>query len=158
MKKITTLIAITLLAALLFTGCGIIPLKQDFSQYGFTFTIAGDVTEIEGNEAGSATLITKYGKMTFTRHTVLLPIINITLAEQIVSGGAKSSDTLENGAKFYAYAAAEGDAGMVIETHYFIVAADGSTWQISCVTPEDDYNKDALTKVYTSVEFVPVQE
>ena len=156
MKKITSLIAINLLAALLFTGCGIIPLKQDYSQYGFTFTIAGDVTEVEGNKPGSVTLITKYGKMTFTKHTVVLPIINITLAEQIVSGNAKSSDTLENGAKFYVYAAEEGDAGMVIETHYFIVAADGSTWQISCVTPENNYHENALIKVYTSVEFVPV--
>jgi len=154
MKKFTTIIAITLLAALLFTGCDLIPLKKDFSDYGFTFTIAGEVTEKEGNKAGSATLITKYGKMTFTKHTALLPLVNITLAEQLVSSTAKSSDTLENGAKFYAYAAEEGDAGMVIETHYFIVAADGSTWQISCVTPEDDYDKDALVKVYTSAEFV----
>ena len=54
MKKITSVIAIVLLAALLFTGCDFIPMKQDFANYGFTFTIAGKVEEKEENEFGNA--------------------------------------------------------------------------------------------------------
>ena len=153
MKKFTTIIAITLLAALLFTGCDLIPLKKDFSDYGFTFTIAGEVTEKEGNKAGSATLFTKYGKMTFTKHNA----ISLAAAQFLLSG-AQEKSTLDNGATFYVYAAKEDSSGMVIETHYFVGAADGSTWQISCVTPEGDYNKDSLIKVYETVEFVTVAE
>ncbi len=156
MKKFTTIIAITLLAALLLAGCDFIPLKKDFSGYGFTFTIAGEVTEKEGssNKDGDATLYTKYGKMIFTRHN----LISLALSEGVVSQMAESKDTLENGATFYTYAAKEDSSGsLVIETHYFIGAADGSTWEISCVTPEGDYNENALIRVYESVEFLPAK-
>ena len=154
MKKLTTIIAITLLAALLFTGCDFIPMEKDFSQYGFKFTIAGEVTEKEGNKAGSATLYTKYGKMSFTKHNA----VSLLLAEGLVSSASNAKETLENGAAFYTYAAKEDSTGsLVIETHYFVGTADGSTWQISFVTPEGDYNKDALIKVYTSAEFVATE-
>ena len=155
MKKITSVIAIVLLFALLLTGCDFIPLPKDYTQYGFKFTIAGEVTEKEGNKAGDAVLYTKYGKMTFTKHNA----ITLLVAEGLVSGTCNAKETLENGATFYSYSAKEDSAGsMVIETHYFVSAADGSTWQISCVTPEDNYNKDALITVYSSVEFVAVAE
>lgn len=150
MKKFTTIIAITLLAALLFTGCDFIPMKHDFSNYGFTFTVAGEVTEKEGNESGSATLYTKYGKMTFTKHNGL----SLLIAQGIASS-AESKKTLENGATMYIFNAKEDSTGsLVVQTHYFVEAADGSTWEISCVTPEGDYSEDALVKVYTSTEFV----
>lgn len=153
MKKFTTIIAITLLAAMLFTGCDLIPLKKDFSNYGFTFTIAGEVTEKDGNADGSATLYTKHGKMTFTRHNT----ISLALAK-IALDGANSKETLENGATFYAFSAKEDSSGsLVVETSYLITAADGATWQISCTTPEGDYNKNALIRVYESAEFLPAK-
>ncbi len=154
MKKITSVIAIVLLAALLLTGCDFIPLKKDFSQYGFKFTIAGEVTEKEENKAGYAVLYTKFGKMTFTKHNAASALV----AEGLLFG-AGSKETLENGAKFYTYNAKEDSAGSrVIETHYFVGATDGSTWEITCVTPESDYDKDALLKVYSTVEFVVTTE
>ena len=85
MKKFTTIIAITLLAALLFTGCDIIPMKKDFSQYGFTLSIAGEVTDKGANLLGYTTLDTKYGELTFSKMT-----LNLGLTE-----GNIAKDTLE---------------------------------------------------------------
>ena len=146
MKKITSVIAIVLLAALLLTGCDFIPLKKDFSQYGFTFTIAGKVTEKEGNEFGNATFTTKYGEMTFAKQ------LSAGVTE-IFLMGAKYKEPLDNGATFYTFAANDG----MIKTCYLIEIADGSAWLISCNTPEADFDADALEKVYTSVKFVTAQ-
>ena len=144
MKKMTSVIAIILLAALLLTGCDFIPMKQDFSQYGFTFTIAGKVTEKEGNEFGNATFTTKYGDMTFYKH--IIP----KAAAEVLLITAKYKEPLDNGATLYTYAANNG----VVKTVYLIEIADGTVWQFSVSTPEADYNKDAITKVFTSVNFV----
>jgi len=35
-----------------------------------------------------------------------------------------------------------------------IELADGTTWQISFTSPEESYDKDAITKVLESIEFV----
>ena len=144
MKKITSVIAIVLLAALLLTGCDFIPLKQDFSKYGFTFTIAGKVTEKEGNEFGNATFTTKYGEMSFYENP--LP----KEAVEALYFLAEYKEPLDNGAKLFTYAAKDG----IIKTAYVIEIADGSVWQLSVSTPEADYDKDAITKVFKSVKFV----
>ena len=150
MKKMTSIIAIMLLAALLLTGCDFIPLKKDFSQYGFTFTIAGKVTEEEGNESGNAVFNTKYGKLTFANLSFFSAAI-----EPLVSSTCDSKETLENGARLYSYNAKQDINGvMVIETQYFVSSTDGTNWMIKFLTPEADYNKDAIIKVFTSVEFV----
>ena len=99
MKKMTSIIAIILLAALLLTGCDFIPLKKDFSQYGFTITIAGKVTEDEGNTHGNASLYTKYGKMNFYRHNA----VTLLTAELFLTT-AESKETLENGARLFTFA------------------------------------------------------
>lgn len=149
MKKMTSVIAIILLAALLFTGCDFLPLKKDFSQYGFTFTIAGEVTEKEGNKFGNATLVTKYGEMTFYQHNALtLAAAELTLI------AAAYKEPLDNGATLYTFNASDG----IILTSYIIKTADDSSWQISVSTPEADYDKSAITKVFTSAKFDALQE
>jgi hypothetical protein len=45
----------------------------------------------------------------------------------------------------------------VIEAYYFIESGE-DTWKIKSVTPKDDFNKDALIKVFTSTEFVAIAE
>ena len=142
MKKITSVIAIALLAALLLTGCDFIPLKQDFSQYGFTFTIAGKVTEKEGNKFGNATLTTKYGEMSFEEQLS-------TFTTEILLMGAKYKEPFINGT-LYTFDASEG----IVKTCYLVEIADGTVWLISFATPEADYDKDALEKVFKSIEFV----
>jgi len=152
MKKITSVIAITLLAALLLTACDFIPMKKDFSQYGFTFTIAGKVTENEGNEFGNASFVTKYGEMTFfnyDKNIAGVAIEGVKLAMKL----AKYTEPVGDNATLYTFAAADG----VIKTVYLIEIADGSAWQISFSTPEADYDKDALEKVFKSVKFVTAQ-
>ena len=149
MKKTTSVIAIVLLAALLLTGCDFIPLKKDFSQYGFTFTIAGKVTEQEGNSFGNATLNTKYGEMTFTKHNMLT-----LAAAELLLMTAEFKEPLDNGATLYTFKASDG----FIATSYIIKLENGDAWQISVSTPEADYNKNAITKAFTSAEFNAPQE
>lgn len=159
MKKFTTIIAITLLAALLFTGCDFIPMKHDFSHYGFTFTIAGEVTEKEGNKAENATLYTKYGTLTFSVAAILdLGILGQISEENSVADSCPNKETLENGARLYISEAKDNGNGiLVIEAYYFIESGE-DTWKIKSVTPKDDFNKDALIKVFTSTEFVAIAE
>lgn len=142
MKKMTSVIAIILLFALLLTGCDFIPLPQDFSQYGFKFTIAGEVTEKEGNEFGKASFTTKYGETSFEKQ------FSATVTELLLMG-AKYKEPF-NGGTLYTFEANDG----IINTYYLIEIADGSSWLISFATPEADYNKDSITNVIKSVEFV----
>ena len=152
MKKMTSVIAIILMAALLLTGCDFIPLKQDFSQYGFTFTIAGEVTEKEGNEAGNATFYTNMGTLNFRKSGKLLGAGE----ELLISNTCDGKETLENGARFYTYSAAENNGVLSVSTYYFIESGD-DLWIISTSTPEGDYNKDKIAKIFQSVEFVTAE-
>ncbi len=152
MKKMTSVIAIILLAALLITGCDFIPLKKDFSQYGFAFTIAGKVTEKEGNEAGNATLYTNMGTISFVK---LNPIVAATI-ELAISGLSASKKTLDNGATFYTSNAKESDGVLTVATNYFIKAGD-SVWQISASTPEKDYSEEKILKIFQSATFVTAE-
>ena len=155
MKKFVSIIAITLLAALLFTGCDLIPLKKDFSNYGFTFTIAGEVTEKEGNEFGNATLYTKIGTLEFsTAFSVNVPVFGEVSWETFVANDCPNKETLENGGRLYVGEAEENSSGiLVIESHYFIENG-GTTWHITSTTPKNDFDKDALIRVLESIEFV----
>ena len=149
MKKITSVIAIVLLAALLFTGCDFIPMKQDFANYGFTFTIAGKVEEKEENKFGNAAFTTKYGELTFNKHNTLSLVgINLLLM------GAKYKEPVGDNATLYTFEAKEVESVKYIDTIYMVELADGTTWQISFTTPEESYDKDALVNVFKSVEFV----
>ena len=145
MKKMTSVIAIILLAALLITGCDFIPTEKDFSNYGFTFTIAGKVTEKEGNTFGAATFGTKYGVMGFAKYDAFT-ITGVQLGLMT----AQYKEPVGDNATLYTFAASEGK----IRTYYLIEIADESTWLIVFLTPEADYNKDALVKVFQSVKFV----
>lgn len=149
MKKLTTIIAISLLAALLFTGCDFISLPKDFSHYGFEFTIAGKVTEKEGNEAGNVTLYTNMGTLTFTKLDKAAALI----AEGLTSLGSASKETLDNGATFYTFAAKESSGIRIVETYCYI-EVEGAVWQLTSATPENDYKKDKIVKIFQSVEFV----
>ena len=152
MKKITSAIAIVLLAALLFTGCDFIPMEKDFSQYGFKFTIAGGVTEKENNKAGNVTLYTNMGTLTFTK----MDIISGSALELGISALADSKETLENGATFYASNAKESGGVLTVETDYFIKVG-GSVWHLTSATPESDYSKDKIVKIFQSVEFATAE-
>ncbi len=145
MKKMTSVIAIILLAALLFAGCDVVPVQQDFSKYGFTFTIAGKVTEREGNTFGDATFTTKYGQIAFAKYNdFLVEGIKLTMIT------AQYKEPVGDNATLYTFTASEGK----IRTCYLIEIADGSAWLITVLTPEADYNKDALVKVFQSVKFI----
>ena len=145
MKKMTSVIAIILLAALLFAGCNVVPAQQDFSKYGFTFTIAGKVTEKEGNTFGDATFTTKYGQMAFAKYNdFLLEGIKLTMIT------AQYKEPLDNGATLYTFEPKDGK----VKTCYLIEIADGSAWLITALTPESDYDKAEITKVFQSVKFV----
>lgn len=149
MKKITSVIAIVLLAALLFTGCDFIPMKQDFANYGFTFTIAGKVEEKEENKFGNAAFDTKYGEMSFYKHN------GLTLAgANLLLMGAKYKEPIGDNATLHTFDAKEVESVKYIDSVYVIKLADGTTWQISFTTPEESYDKDALVNVFKSVEFV----
>ena len=148
MKKLTTIIAITLLAALLFTGCDLIPMKKDFSQHGFTLSIAGEVTE-DTNLFGGTILNTKYGKLTFSKMT-----LDLGLTEGNIAKECESKESVgENGTIYFLAADDEGN----IVTYYFVKDANDSTWQFSFTTPEDDYSKFAISNVYKSIEFVTAE-
>ncbi|MBQ3000495.1 MAG: hypothetical protein IJD63_01965 [Oscillospiraceae bacterium] len=149
MKKITSVIAIVLLAALLFTGCDFIPMEKDFSQYGFKFTIAGKVEEKEENAFGDASFDTKCGELTFYKHNTLSLV-----GTNLLLMGAKYKEPVGDNATLYTFEATEKDSVKYIETIYMIELADGTTWQITFTTPEESYDKDALVKVFESVEFV----
>ena len=149
MKKITTIIAITLLAALLFTGCDIIPMKKDFSQYGFTLSIAGEVTDKGANLLGYTTLDTKYGELTFSKMT-----LNLGLTEGNIAKECESKESVGENGTIYFFAA--DDEGNIV-TYYFVKDANDSTWQFSFTTPEDDYSKFAISNVYKSIEFVTAE-
>ena len=145
MKKMTSVIAIILLAALLITGCDFIPAKKDFSNYGFTFTIAGKVTEKEGNTFGDATFTTKYGQIAFAKYNdFLVEGIKLTMIT------AQYKEPVGDNATLYTFTASEGK----IRTCYLIEIADGSAWLITALTPESDYDKAEITKVFQSVKFV----
>ena len=152
MKKMTTLIAIILLAALLFTGCTLIPIKHNFSQYGFWITIAGEVTEKEGNSEGNATLYTKQGTI------ILKRMGNITAGatETAIALMCDNKETLDNGATYYKQNTADGDIPTVT-SHYFI-SVGGDVWYVTCVTPEKDYNRKSLVNVLMALDFVVAQE
>ena len=152
MKKFTTIIAITLLAALLFTGCDIIPMRKDFSQYGFTLSIAGEVTDEGANLLGQITLNTKYGDMTFSKMS-----LDLGLTEGNIAKECESKDSVDNGTIYYLAAEEDRDGNMIVKTHYFTKDADGTTWLVSFVIPEDDYNKFMITNVYKSIEFVTAE-
>jgi hypothetical protein len=146
MKKFTTIIAITLLAALLFTGCDFIPMKKDFSQYGITFSIAGEVTDQGANLLGYTTLDTKYGELTFSKMA-----LDLGFSEGNIAKECESKESVgENGTIYFLAADDEGN----IVTYYFVKDADGSTWQFIFTTPEDDYSKFMITNVFKSIEFV----
>ena len=149
MKKTTSVIAIVLLFALLLTGCDFIPLPQDFSQYGFKFTIAGKVEEKEENTFGDASFDTKYGTLTFYKHNALSLV-----GTNLLLMGAKYKEPVGDNATLYTFEATEQDSVKYIETIYMVELADGTTWQISFNTPEESYDKDALVNVLESVEFV----
>ncbi len=158
MKKLTSVIAITLLAALLLTACDFIPMKKDFSNYGFTFTIAGKVTEKEGNEFGNATLYTKVGDLTFQQITGIMAMGGAaTLAEASASLNGGTVQTLENGASFFSLPAKTDPFASVkisvVEAYYFIQFGN-AVWQITCKAEESEYDEDALLKVLTSATFV----
>ncbi len=158
MKKFTTIIAITLLAALLFTGCDLIPLKKDFSDYGFTFTIAGEVTEKEGNKAGNATLYTKIGTLTFEKKTGLAAIGGASAQADILASVFDATvRTLENGASFFATEPNDNGSGVRTVEAYYLFQFGDAIWQIKCVTPAADYDEDAVIKVVTSAEFVTAE-
>ena len=149
MKKTTSVIAIVLLFALLLTGCDFIPLSQDFSQYGFKFTIAGKVEEKEENKFGDAAFDTKYGEMSFYKHN------GLTLAgANLLLMGAKYKEPIGDNATLHTFDAKEVESVKYIDTVYVIKLADGTTWQISFTTPEESYDKDAIVKVLESIEFV----
>ena len=152
MKKMTSVIAIILLFALLFTGCDFIPLPRDYSQYGFKFTIAGEITEKEGNEAGAVTLYTGMGTLNFKKAGKLLGAGE----EILISNTCDGKETLENGARFYSYNASETGGTLSVSTYYFIEAGE-DLWIISATTPESDYSKDKILSVYQSVEFVTAE-
>lgn len=149
MKKTTSVIAIVLLFALLLTGCDFIPLPQDFSQYGFKFTIAGKVEEKEENEFGNAAFTTKYGALTFNKHNALSLV-----GTNLLLMGAKYKEPIGDNATLYTFEAKEVESVKYINTIYMVELADGTTWQISFETPEESYDKDALLNVFKSVEFV----
>ena len=149
MKKMTSVIAIVLLFALLFTGCDFIPLPKDYSQYGFKFTIAGKVEEKEENKFGDAAFDTKYGELTFYKHNALSLV-----GTNLLLMGAKYKEPMGDNATLYTFEAKDTDAGKTIDTIYLIELADGTTWQISFTTPEESYDKDAIVKVIESIEFV----
>ena len=150
MKKITTIIAITLLAALLFTGCSIIPMKKDFSQYGFTLSIAGEVTVEKGSKEGSAVLNTQYGDITFSKM-----LLNLGLSESSLAKSCESKETIGENGRLYFFAAEEDQSGnILVATYYFAEDAEGNTWMVSCFTPEDAYNKLVITNIYKSIVFV----
>jgi len=158
MKKFTTIIAITLLAALLFTGCDLIPLKKDFSDYGFTFTIAGEVTEKEGNEFGSATLYTKIGTLEFsTAASINIPVLGEISWETYIAKECPNKTTLENGGRLYVGEAKDNGSGiLVVESHYFVENGD-TTWHITSTTPKNDFDQDALERVLESIKFVTAE-
>ena len=149
MKKITTIIAITLLAALLFTGCSIIPMKKDFSQYGFTLSIAGEVTVEKGSKEGSAALITQYGTISFSKM-----LIDFGLSEGSIAKECETKETTEIGTIYYFAPAEDRDGNVQVATYYFAEDAEGNTWMVSCFTPEDAYNKLVITNIYKSIVFV----
>ena len=150
MKKITTVIAITLLAALLFTGCDFIPMEKDFSMYGFKFTIAGEVTDDADNTEGLATFETKYGTMTFTKM-----LLDLGLTEGSIAKSCEAKEKVgENGTVYYFAPETDKDGNSFVKTYYFVKDANDTTWQVTLVTPEADYNKLMVTNVYKSIEFV----
>ncbi len=152
MKKITSVIAIVLLAALLFTGCDFIPLPRDYSQYGFKFTIAGEITEKEGNEAGAVTLYTNMGTLNFKKAGKL----SGAGEELLISNTCDGKETLENGARFYSYNASESNGVLSVSTYYFVESGE-DLWVISATTAESDYSKDKIVKIFQSVEFVTAE-
>ena len=149
MKKITAIIAITLLAALLFTGCDFIPMEKDFSQYGFTFSIAGDVIDKDSNMNGFAQFDTKYGSITFTKM-----LLDLGFSEASIAKSCESKEAVEGKGTIYFFAADE-DGNVV--THFFTKDADGTTWMVSCSTPEANYSKLMITLFYKSIEFVTAE-
>ena len=149
MKKITTIIAITLLAALLFTGCDFIPMKKDFSQYGFTFSIAGDVVDNEGNSKAFAKFDTRYGTMTFTRM-----LLDLGLTEGNIAKKCASKETIDGKGTIYFF---DADEDGIVMTYYFVEDAAGNTWQINLATPEDAYIEFVIANIYKSIEFVTAE-
>ena len=152
MKKLTSAVAIALLFSLLLTGCNFIPLPRDYSQYGFKFTIAGEITEKEGNEAGAVTLYTKMGTLNFKKVGKFLGAGE----ELLISNTCDGKETLENGARFYSYNASENGGVLSVSTFYFVESGD-DLWIISASTPEGDYNRDKVLNIFQSVEFVTNQ-
>ena len=81
MRKLTSILAFLLIISLLFTGCNNFPfpsttptepqtIRQDYEHYGFSFEIAGSITEEEGNKYGQAAFKTNLGQFVFWKQDI----------------------------------------------------------------------------------------
>lgn len=156
MKKFLSIIAIVLVAATLFTGCMLIPIRRNFSQYGVYFTIAGNVTEKEGNKYGDAVFYTTLGTFHFER---MYNILSGSLlgADNIIAVAAATYNTtprtLKNGASYFTYDAGENSSGNKVIGLAYAIQVGSAVWAITCTAREGKFNRESIINACMSAEF-----
>ena len=163
MKKMTSIIAIMLLAALLLTGCDFIPTKRDFSHYGFTFTIAGKVVEREGNKYGDARFRTVIGTISFTKQDIPSnsDINNVHQLAQEMAEYLKedfktdfsSVRVLGNGASYFVGGPIKQEDGTKTMALCYFLQYGQEWWGITCEALAEDFDQAAIIEFCMSAEF-----
>ena len=160
MKKFLSVIMTIILSVTLFTGCNIvrnfIPLRHNFGQYGVSFTIAGTVTEREGNKYGSADFSTRLGSLQFER---IYDILTSSLlnADSIIALAAANYNatprTLSNGASYFIYNNGTNSSGNKLISLAYAIQVGAAVWTITCTTTEANFDREAIIDVCMSAEF-----
>ncbi len=163
MKKMTSVIAIVVLFAMLFTGCEFIPTKRDFSHYGFTFTIAGKVVEREGNKYGDAQFQTVIGTIGFIKQDIPSNS-DINNAHQLAQEMAEyfkedfktdpsSVRVLGNGASYFVGGPIAQENGTKTMAFVYSLQYGQECWVIVCEALAEDFDQAAIIEFCMSAEF-----
>jgi len=171
MKRLLSIIAITLVAATLFVGCenlsflptGLIepqPVRHNYEHYGFSFEVIGDVTENEGNKYGYAELSTDVGQFLFMKqhmasNSTLHNAHQIALkcATELEQVDEISVRILRNGASFFVSDPVTLEDGTNIMRAYCFLQYGESVWVIVCGAPVDNFNQPLIIEAFVSAEF-----
>ena len=170
MRKLTSILAFLLIISLLFTGCNNFPfpsttptepqtIRQDYEHYGFSFKIAGSVTEEEGNKYGQAAFKTNLGQFVFRKLDIPASSdvqnshqVAIKFAEDIQLNKANVK-VLKNGASFMVYGPETQKDGTNLMYACCFVQVGPSIWLIICAAPANDFNQPAIIETCMSTEF-----
>ena len=164
--KRTSAIAVIALLAWLLTGCGassnatVEPPASSgvhkYAQYGFSFFIDGDVTEVGSGSGDQATFETDLGYLQFIKMKPVgsLEVLNVhQLATDLAQQTKGNLQMLDSGDYIVLYGPVEADYGQRHMVACYFHQFGDSVWTVTCYNTVEAFQLAAIMDLFISINF-----